>query len=275
MAKPAYTLQLTNGFQVDFPQLSRVLEFAIQQQDLGRVPAEAYQISLGLSQRKSQSLNALAGAFMLVKSVVLTPTDLGKLIHHYNPYLDDMGTLWLLHYIIGSDKRYVIWNRLVNQIIPENTRISTAIARPYFDDLAAFYSERTMDNNVRSEVGAVWNAYTEQALGYLDYIRAESEQIYVRGDREPVSPHIFCAALLSYRERFAPKAVTLDVAVLASNANSPGRVFGLTNRRVRDLLEDAKGLGFIYVETRADLDQVRFRDDCGFLGVVQRYYEER
>ena len=34
-------------------------------------------------------------------------------------------------------------------------------------------------------------------------------------------------------------------------------------------------LSFVNVETRADLDQVRFRDDSGFLDVVRRYYEER
>ena len=275
MPKPPYTLQLTNGFFADFTQLARILDFAIQHQGQGRIPAEAYQIGLGLSERKSKSLNALAGAFMLVKPVVLTPTDLGKLTHRYNPYLDAIGTLWLLHDIISSDERYVIWNRLVNQVIPENTRISTAIARPYFDDLAAYYSESTMDNNVGGEIGAVWNAYTEQAFAHLDYLRAESDQIYVRGYGVAVPPLIFLAAVLIYRERYAPNAATIDIPTLASAPNSPGRVFGLNQRQVRDLLDKVQGRGSIYVESRADLDQVRFRDDLGFIDAVGRYYEER
>ena len=97
----------------------------------------------------------------------------------------------------------------------------------------------------------------------------------VRGDPEPVPPQIFCAAALSYRDHFSPKAVTLDVSLLAKAANSPGRVFGLTERQVRDLLEEVKRLGYFYVEMRADLDQVRFREDCDFLGVIRRYYDER
>ena len=275
MPKPPYTLQLTNGFFVDFTQLARVLDYAIQHQDLSRISSEVYQTGLGLSERKAQSLSALAGAFTLLKSRVLTPTYLGKLVHRYNPYLDDMGTLWLLHYIISSDERYVIWNRLVNQVIPENTRISTAIARSYFDDLAAYYSEGTMDDNVGSEIGAVWNVYTEQEFAHLHYLRAESDLIYARGYGDLTIPQVFLVATLLYRERYASGAATLDIDLLARAPNSPGRVFGLTERQVRDLLGRAQGFGSINVETRADLDQVRFPGDLDYLTVMQHYYEGR
>jgi hypothetical protein len=196
-------------------------------------------------------------------------------VHRHDPFLDNLGTLWLLHYVVSSSERYVVWNRLVNQAIPENSRFSTAVARPYFDDLSRFYSASSMEKHVGKEIGVVWNAYTEQALRYLNYICAESDQVYARGEVEPVPPRIFLAAVLSYRERFAPRIVTLDVAVLAKATNSPGRVFGLTERQVRDLLEEVKRLGYVYVETRADLDQVRFRQDYDFLGMVRRYYEDR
>lgn len=275
MKATPYKLQLTKGFFADLSQIARLLDYAIEHRDEGRIPPDAYAGSLGVSASRVTNLSSLAAAFGLIRPVVLTPTELGQIIHRYDPFFDDLGTLWLLHYLVSSDERCVVWNRLVNRVVPENDRFSTIIARPYFDDLSQFYSEHSMDKHLRKEMGAVWNAYTVQAFRYLDYIRAESEQIYVRGDREPVLPHTFCAALLAYRERFAPKAVTLDVAILANDVNSPGRVFGLTERRVRDLLEDVKGLGFVYVETRADLDQVRFRDDCGFLDIVRRYYAER
>jgi hypothetical protein len=62
---------------------------------------------------------------------------------------------------------------------------------------------------------------------------------------------------------------------LASALNSPGRVFALRERRVRVLLEAVAVPGGICVESRADLDQVRFPDDLTFLDAVRRYYEER
>ena len=275
MISSAYKLQLTKGFFADFRQIARMVAHAVAHQDDGRIPPEAYAVSMGISDSRVKNLGSLAVAFELIRPVVLTPTELGSVIHRYDPFLDDLGTLWLLHYLVSSDERYVVWNRLVNRVIPENDRFSTLIARSYFDDLSPFYSEHSMDKHLRKEIGAVWNAYTGQAFRHLGYIRAESDQIYVRGDHEPVHPRVFWAAVLSYRERFAPGAATLNVPTLASAPNGPGRVFGLTERQVRDLLEEVKSLGYVYVETRADLDQVRFRDNCDFLDVVQHYYEER
>jgi hypothetical protein len=275
MSTLPYKLQLTNGFFADFSQIARILAYAIEHQNEGRIPSAAYAMSMGIPTRRAENLCSIATAFALIRPVVLTSTKVGPIIHQYDPFLDDLGTLWLLHYLVSSNERYVVWNRLANQVIPENSRFSTITARPYFDDLNQFYSAYSMDKNLRDEIGAVWNAYTEQAFRYLNYIRAESDQVYIRGDPAPVPPQVFCAAALSYRDRFAPKAVTLDVPLLAKAANSPGRVFGLTGRQVRDLLEEVKRLGYLYVETRADLDQVRFREDHDFLGVIRRYYEER
>jgi len=275
MKATPYKLQLTKGFFADFSQITRMLAYAVEHWEDGRIPPDAYATSMGISASRVQNLSSLAAAFGLIRPVVLTPTELGSAIHRHDPFLDDLGTLWLLHYLVSSNERYVVWNRLVNQVIHENDRFSTAIARPYYTDLSQFYSEHSMDKHMRKEMGAVWNAYTEQVFRHLGYIRPESEQIYVRDDHEPVPPCIFCAAVLVYRERFLPGAATLDVAMLAHQANSPGRVFDLTERQVRDLLEEVKELGYIYVETRADLDQIRFRDNYDFSDVMRRYYQEQ
>jgi hypothetical protein len=275
MGSSPYKLQLTKGFFVDFGQIARLLAYAVEHRSNRRIPPVAYATGMGISASRVKNLSSLAAAFDLIRPVVLTPTELGSLVHRYDPYLDDLGTLWLLHYLVASNERYVVWNRLVNRVIPENERFSTAMARPYFDDLSQYYSEQSMAEHLRKEMGAVWNAYTGQAFRYLRYIRAHSDQIYARDDHEPVPPRIFWAAVLSYRERFAPETVTLDISILASAPDSPGRVFDLTEREVRDLLEEVKGLGYVYVETRADLDQVRFRDRYDFCDVVRQYYEER
>jgi hypothetical protein len=281
MANPPYKLQLTNGYVVDLTQIARLLKIVCTvMPQPGRIPQEFIASELGFStqedrRNRTKNLCGVAVAFGLIRPIVLTPTELGKLVYRYDSFLDDLGTLWLLHYLISSNERYVIWNRLVNHVIPENDRFWTSVARPYFDDLSQFYSERTMNEHPRNETAVVWNAYTEQAFRYLDYIKAEREQVYVRGDRTPVPPHVFFAAVLSYRNRFAPNVTTLEISQLINSVNSPGRVFGMSSWQVRDILEEVKNLGYIYIETRADLDQIRFRDNGTFLEVIRRYYEER
>jgi hypothetical protein len=281
MTNPPYKLQLTNGYVVDLTQIARLLKIVCTvMPQPGRIPQEFIASELGFStqedrRNRTKNLCGVAVAFGLIRPIVLTPTDLGKLVYQYDPYLDDLGTLWLLHYLGSSNERYVVWNRLVNQVIPENERISTISARSYFYDLNQFYSYRSIENHLAKEMRSVWNAYTEQDFRYLDFLEAESDQVYVRGKRVAVPAPIFFAAVLSYRERFDPNVTTLEISGLINPVNSPGRVFGMSSRQVRDILEEVKDLGYIYIETRADLDQIRFRDNGTFLEVIRRYYEER
>jgi len=272
---PPHKLQLTKGFYLDFSQIARIVACSVAHSEMSRIPPDVYTREIGLSSSRVDNLGSVTSALGLLRARVLTATKLAGVVSEKDAYLDDAGTLWLLHYVISSDKRYVVWNRLVNRVIPENARFSTAIARPYFDDLAQHYSARSMDDHLGKEIKVFWNAYTEQAFAHLDYLRAESEQIYILGDPKPVPPRIFLAATLLYRERYAPGAATLGIPALANTLNSPGRVFALTERRVRDLLEAVEGPGGIYVESRADLDQVRFPAELTFLDAVRRYYEER
>lgn len=164
---------------------------------------------------------------------------------------------------------------MVNRVVPENHLITMDVAKPYFADLLQNFSRESFEKHLNKEISSFFDAYISQHFSALAYICEDSPKTYTLGEHEAIPPQVFCAAVLSYRDRFAPKAVTLDVSFLAKAANSPGRVFGLTERQVRDLLEEVKRLGYLYVETRADLDQVRFREDGDFLGVIQRYYEEQ
>jgi len=275
MVGSPYKLQLTKGFFVDMSQIARMLAYAVDHQGEGRIPAEALVKSMGVSASRVENLCSLATAFELIRPVVLTPTGLGLIVHRYDPFFDDLATLWLFHYLVSSNERYVVWNRLIDQVVPDNKAFSTVIGRPHFEDLSQHYSEHSMDKHLRKEMGAVWNAYTEQSFQYLGFIRAESDQIYTLGDPEPVPPSVFHAATMVYRERHAPGAATLEINSIARAANSPGRLFCLTERQVRDLLDEIKGMGYIFVETRADLDQIRFRDDSDLPGIMRRYYEER
>ena len=111
MPTPPYKLQLTNGFFADFSQIARMLAYAVEHQSDGRVPPGDYATSIGISLSRVENLSSLVAAFGLIRPVVLTPMELGSAIHRYDPFLDDLGTLWLLHYLVSSNERYVVWNR--------------------------------------------------------------------------------------------------------------------------------------------------------------------
>ena len=81
MAILPYKLQLTKGFFVDLGQIARMLTYAIEHQDEGRIPPEAYIESMGVSASRLENLSSLATAFELIRPVALTPTELGGVVY--------------------------------------------------------------------------------------------------------------------------------------------------------------------------------------------------
>jgi len=200
---------------------------------------------------------------------------LGRLVRRYDRFLDDMGTLWLLHHVLAANPDIIVWNVMTNLVIPENRLVTMELAKPYFVEKMTGFSSLSYDVYLNKEIRSFFDAYTKQKFQYLGYLETQNGIEYVWGKKEMLPPAIAFACILLYRDRFYPNMVTLDLAHLSTSQNSIGRVFNLTERQVRDLLEEVEALGYVFVESRADLDQIRFRGSLNFLDVVRRYYEER
>lgn len=270
-------LVVSNGYSLDFSQISRILSCLEDTHSAGQGLQNRTQLAnaVGSSVRRVEALQKLAIGMGIVESNGLKLTSLGNIVAAFDRYFDDRGTLWLLHYLVGSKRHLYVWNRMVDKVVRQNQTFSFDTAKNAFSDAASLYSGITVMKRVQKEITTFLNAYTQQQFTHLSYILEDQPHTYICGNQEPIPPRIFLATALSYRGRFFPEAATLDVSILTNEADSPGRVFNLTKRQVRDLLEEIKELGYIYVETRADLDQIRFRDDYGFLDIVRRYYQER
>jgi hypothetical protein len=267
-------LKLTAGYHMDFGQIARIAAFCAQA-DAQVLTGHAIAEKLGISSARLHRLWMIATALGVGERGTWKTTELGRTLIQHDRFLDDVGTLWLLHYIISSDPGNTVWNTMVNHVLVENPLVTMTVAKGYFASLMERYTEASFNEHLNKEINAFFDAYTRQSFSHLDYLVEETPKTYSlkRGAAPP--SRVFEAALLLFRDRFLPHAVTMDIVSIASRDNSPGRVFGLTGRQVQDLLEEVEGPGGIYVESRADLDQVRFPDDLTFLDAVRRYYEER
>ena len=270
-------LVVSNGYSLDFTQVSRMLSWLKGAQEAGGELHNRSQLAdaIGLSIRRTEALQKLAVAMGLIESSSLKLTSLGNLVATHDLYFADHGTLWLLHYLVGSRPHLYVWNRMVNEVVQQNQVFSFDKAKDAFSDAMSLYSGSTVMRRVQKEITTFLNAYTQQRFSRLAYVREGQRHTYICGTQSPIPPRMFLGAVMSYRQRFLPAAVTLDVPNLAHAPNGPGRVFNQTERQVRDLLQEAKKLDHIYIETRADLDQIRLRDDRGFLDIVRQHYEGR
>ncbi len=135
-----------------------------------------------------------------------------------------METLWLLHYIISSMPKWVVWNRLINNVFNDSESIATDIAKPYYEDLRENFSEQAINQKLPKEILSVLDAYTEQEFNKLKILKKVSTGKFERHECEIIDtlPFLFC--LMHYKEKLYPHSSAIVIKEIMRAENSPGRV---------------------------------------------------
>jgi hypothetical protein len=266
-------LQVANGYSVNFDQLAQLLH-AVSQDTRRKIPSTDLAEMIGLSTMQMKYLIGIAIALELVipRNIVLSP--MGRLIVAHDQFFDDLGTLWFLHYVVGSNPQLLVWNRFVNIFVPSNTAFMVEAFREAFDDLKETHSEYSARAHVNKEINTILDAYTNQQFSQLAYLRAQ-EDGYSLGYRQPVPLLILAAAITRFRDRHQLGNTAVSIRDLLTAPNSPGVVFQMPEDTLRAGLEQLRqGHGFS-LEARADLDQLRLAEDIPDHRRLERYYASR
>lgn len=193
-----------------------------------------------------------------------------------DPYLEHPGTLWLLHWQLGSydpeGKRLnkTTWHWVLNhfpglsfekrELVDGLTKL--ALAKDWFvragstirNDVDCFV--RTYESR-QAERESVEDALSSP-LSELGLVRGTRNQYHlVRGPKRLLPNSVFVFALAQFWQRFGSNR-TLSFETLAHEAGSPGRVFLLDESDLADrlpLLEDVSRGVFKWSET-AGLKQI-------------------
>ena len=270
------SLEFTRGFYVHFDQISRILSLVTQSPDRGRFYRAELAEATGLSEIQVGVQAKIAAAMGLLVPISYRLTDFGRLVSDYDLFFEDTGTLWVCHYALSAEPKRLLWNHVINCLLPTGQTYSPPEVRETLGFLAETHSARTLQRKVLKEVGSIFNAYTEQAFRQLHYLRQTDDRAYALTDSPaPVPPGAFLAILLLYRDRFQPGASGLEVPTICTAEQSPGRLLHLSEARVRALLNKLHEAGRLTIEAKANLDQVRFRPGQTWVDAMQSYYEER
>ena len=262
-----------NGYYLGFDTLARLLD-TVCRDERGRIPMEELASAMGVADRQAKHLSALANSLGLVQKITYKPTLIGQLVKDKDPFFDDIGTLWFLHYIIGSDPRAIVWNRAVNKFIPKNYRFKREILRDSFFDLKEWFSEYSLKAHVLKEVNTFLDAYTNQSFSRLVYLRTEDDW-YTLGYRQSIPLFVLAASIAHFRDAQRVGDTALPIPDLCNAPNSPGVVFQLPEDQIRTMLEELKTQPGISLESRADLDQVRISPELSDIELMKRYHDSR
>ena len=266
-------LQVANGYSANFDQLAQLLH-AVNQDSRQKISVTELAEGVGLALRQMEYLTSIAVALGILAPYTMRLTPVGALVAEHDQFFDDLGTLWFLHYMVGSNPQLLIWNRFVNTFVPTKSQFSADDLHSSYDYLRLTYSEYSVRTHVRSEIKTILDAYTNQQFARLAYLR-QTDEGYSLGYRQPVPLLVLAASISRFRDRHHAGNTAVSVRDLLTADNSPGVVFQMHEDTLRAGLEQLKhGHGFS-LEARADLDQLRFAEDIPDHVFMERYYASR
>ena len=254
-------IQFTNGYQPDFDQISRIMQYLLTQEGKSKISRKDIMSAIGLSNRKIENLTSIMTGFGLVNPRVSTLTDFGKTILEKDPYFEKIETLWIIHYIVASNPEWIIWYRIVNNVFPAQDRFEVDfVSKQYLSDLAPYISEKTFENKLPTEISAVFGAYTRTNLSKLKIIQELNKGVFIKTKPIdiPILSLLFCIFL--FRESKFSGSSALTIKDICQHENSPGLVFNLPEYKIREDLENLHNSELIRLEIFGNLDQVRFSD---------------
>lgn len=251
-------LQFTNGYRPRFDQITRILQFLLTQEGRKKIPREDIVAALGIPNNQVENLISMMTGFGLVNPRVTTLTPLGRTIILADPYFEKIETLWIIHYMVSGNPKWIVWHRIVNQVIPSQDHFEVdKITSQYFSDLVIHFSERTLTEKLPLEVGAVLSAYTRSELSRLNILSLEGTGSFIRSNPVEIPGPAFLFCLLHFRDQFSPGSSAMNIEDICQAENSPGRVLNLPEYQVRALLGELHNAGLVRMEQFANLDQIR------------------
>jgi hypothetical protein len=186
------------------------------------------------------------------------------LLAEHDPFLEDIRTLWLIHWRISTDMAspLLAWDVLLNRwhdpeivqsrVVPfllqeairHNDNVSHATVEQHFDTFLHTYVP------TRGRKGEVIEDNLDCPLVELELMQRAGDRIaetpsgrnepayaFRRDDKPDITPELLVYCLNDFWDRRHPNEQTLAVREVAHGHGSPGQVFKLPEEDVRQRLE--------------------------------------
>jgi hypothetical protein len=219
-------------------------------------------------------------------------TDIGKLIAAHDPYIEDVGTLWVIQHELACDKRFApLWYWVFNILRTREFTDESALqgyARFIEEEFQSHKSTGTAQRDLRclkrtygasskNERSGSKEDLVDCPLADLSLVKESliPGHYSLRVGSQPTLPLlIYGYAVLKYRESFSEEDSTISADDLRWSPCSPGRTFCLDATSSLDLLEslDTK-LDLVRLNRGEGISQIAFPSDLTAIAILEQYYE--
>lgn len=250
-------------------------------------------IEMGVGKNMVTAINYWAKSFDII-SDDHEPTFLGDYLFGRNGrdiYLEDIGTLWLLHYYLVTKGRATIYQLTFNEFIRERTEFTKEqlqyfIRRTCFDNTEYQYNEGTIKKDVsvfvrnyvkpRIDINRVEIEEDYSALLLdLDLIRNKKvdntdQYVFQIGSHVNLPIEVFLYSIL---DKFEGKSVSFRE--LLRNTNSPAQIFCLSQDGLYSKIEQlTKQFSGIVFSRTAGNEVLQFTTEYDKWEVLDEYYDK-
>jgi len=267
-------LQISNGYYLVFEQLAQLLVVLKERPHLKRVPRRLFMDQTGLAERQVENLVSIACAVGLIRPVTSTLTAFGALVVEHDGFADQIATLEFLHFCGAGNDRNLVWFDLFNELLYELPSATAGdwLAR-FREKCAPTYSRKTLTDHLQHEVRFLVDAYTKRNLRKLELIVEGPDGRFQARRYASPDPHALSAMI--YSVATGQKRNVWEVAEMAEMPGGPAMLLHMDIGTFRTNLEKLHERGWLRLESRHNLDQVRLRDEFTPLCFMEAYYQGR
>jgi len=222
-------------------------------------------------------------------------TEFGNIVWANDRYIEEDGTLCLLHYklISNDDDMATAWRYFFNVFaMNEFTKDDFIDGIKHFIETES-NGESVADRSLEDDFDCIIKTYIAASvlnpkkdnpennidcpLGELGLIKISDKKAKLfRKDtprKDAINPLVFLAIILSEKEK-SNDDNEIKISRLLSDPNNVGRIFNLDTIIVSYYLDKLQQLGLIRVIRTAGLDVIRIDTDMNFIQCIEKYYQD-
>ncbi len=219
-----------------------------------------------------------------------TFTQLGQIIWNNDTYIEEMGTLWLLHYQLATnEEEATAWYYFFNEF-----KMSEFKKEDFVSSLSSYsktkYDKEIADSSFEGDFDCIINTYVSRLksnpekvhpennidcplgeLGLINIVNRKNK-IYQKSKppKDSLHPMIVLAVILDQ----AKGQEEIKITTLLNDPCNIGKIFNLDIIALTSCLYKIQQLGYLKVVRTAGLDVIRINKSIDFFECIKKYYQE-
>ncbi len=215
-------------------------------------------------------------------------TEFGKVVFDNDPYIEEMGTLWLLHYKLASNKDdATAWYYFFNEF--KATEFTKEDFVKQLNNYIRINGEEVSERSLEDDYTCIINTYVSRMksnpekvlpesnidcpfgeLGLID-IANKKDKLYKKSTpkKDLLHPLVVLAVILDQ----ANGKEEIKISSIQNEPCNAGKIYNLDIITLTALLYKIELMGYIKVIRTAGLDVIRITKDISFIECIEDYYK--